>query len=466
MAKARILIVEDEALVAADLRQRLLGFGYDVAGVASTGSEALEIARQVHPDLMLLDIKLPGSPDGIGVGERLREEEFIPAIYLTAYSDDEMVERARKTHPYGFIIKPFNERQLFATIQIALSRSEMEKRIREGFRWISESLSAETDGVIAVNTEGRVMFINKALRSMGGWNQDDACGRKLPEILRFDAPALAGPFADASMDGDLKDSNGRLHPVTIKTIPLMNRDGESLGHALILRSLTEQEDRKGFAGDSSDVQKPGLHILSVCGDPIIRQGLRQVLSTTRGVAQTAEMKTVNELLRTRETDAWDVAVVDRNAMVKSGDDAIEKLKRAHPDLQVLLLCTDAGDALVGEALRQGVSCFAILEGEARDIGQAIRQVASGRQYVSPFLSEALAKRLNAASRRFSHVPLSKRETEVLRGIVSGKTLKEISATVSLSVKTVSTYRARILKKLGLKTTSDLIRYGLESRNIL
>ena len=465
MAKARIAIVEDEALVAADLRQRLLGFGYDVAGVASTGTEALELARRIHPDLMLLDIKLPGSPDGIGVGESLRREEFTPIIYLTAYSGDEMVERARKTHPYGFIVKPFNERQLFATIEIALDKSKAEKRLRDGFRWISETLSAETDGVIAVNTEGRVMFINEALRALGGWNQDEICGMKLPEILRFDASGLSGPFADTSMEADLKDCDGQTHPVTVQTIPLMNRDGESLGHALIIRKLSGAGERNVQDQEGSTLRKSGLQVLSMCGDPIIRQGVRQVFSTTRGIAFTGEMKTFNELLKIRDVDNWDVVVLDRTMMIKLGSESIEKLKRTHPDLQILLLCTDTEDAYVVDALRQGISCYAIMEGETRDIGQAVRQVASGRQYVSPLLSEGLARRLKVFSRKPSQISLSKRETEVLRGIVSGKTLKEISSNVALSVKTVSTYRTRILKKLGLKTTSDLIKYGLESRII-
>ena len=463
MKKARIAIVEDEALVAADLQQRLIGFGYDIVGVASTGAEALDLAKREHPDLMLLDIKLPGTPDGIDVGERLQEDEFIPLIYLTAYSDDEMIERVRKTHPYGYIVKPFNERQLFATIEIALFKCAAEKKVRDGFQWISESLSAETDGIIAVNTEGRVMFVNKALRSIGGWNQDEICGMRLPEIIRFDTPGLSGPFADTTAEGALKDHEGGSHPVVIQTLPLMNRDGESLGHALIVRESGVGKEANGRREISSADRNSGLQVLLVCADQIIRSGLRQVLASARGISALGEMKTFNELIRSRETDPWDLALLDRVLISRSGAGALEKLRNAHPELQLLLLCNAADDPIVVEALQLGVSCYSMMEGDSRDITQAVRQVASGKQFVSPLLSEAMAKRLKDFYHRPVLSPLSKREDEVLRGIVSGKSLKEISASVSLSAKTVSTYRTRILKKLGLKTTSDLIKYGLESR---
>ncbi len=128
--RARILIVEDESLVAKDLTLRLEGLGYDVVGIAHSGEDALIIIEEKMPELILMDIMLRGDIDGIETAALVSERFDIPVIYLTAYSDDETIERAKITGPFGYILKPFEERELRTNIEIALYKHRTDKELK------------------------------------------------------------------------------------------------------------------------------------------------------------------------------------------------------------------------------------------------------------------------------------------------------------------------------------------------
>jgi len=127
MTGARILIVEDEKIVSEDIKDSLKNLGYDVAAVASSADEAMEKAAETRPDLVLIDIMLKGEMNGIGAAEQIRTRFDIPVVYLTAYADEKTLSRAKLTEPYGYILKPFEERELHTTIEIALYKHRMEK---------------------------------------------------------------------------------------------------------------------------------------------------------------------------------------------------------------------------------------------------------------------------------------------------------------------------------------------------
>jgi PAS domain S-box-containing protein len=129
MAKARIQIVEDEIVVAHDLKSTVEALGYEVPAIASTAEQAVACGRELHPDLVLMDIFLNGDEDGIDAAAIFRDDLEIPVIYLTAYSDESILERAKTTEPYGYIIKPFQERELHSAIEMALFKSRAERRI-------------------------------------------------------------------------------------------------------------------------------------------------------------------------------------------------------------------------------------------------------------------------------------------------------------------------------------------------
>jgi len=125
------MIVEDEAVIALRLQQSLISMGFDVVGVAYSGEEAVETARDLRPDLILTDIMIPGKLDGIQVAEIVKSELDISVIFLTASSEDKILERAKQTEPYGYIVKPFQNRELKSTIEFALYKKDMERRLEE-----------------------------------------------------------------------------------------------------------------------------------------------------------------------------------------------------------------------------------------------------------------------------------------------------------------------------------------------
>jgi CheY-like chemotaxis protein len=130
-AEGRILIVEDEHIVAMGIKKMVKSLGYTVTGVASSGEDAISKAESTFPDVVLMDIMLKGDMDGVEAAGEIRERFDIPVVYLTAYSDNKILERAKKTEPFGYIVKPFDEKDLHSSIEIALHRHRKEKEKTE-----------------------------------------------------------------------------------------------------------------------------------------------------------------------------------------------------------------------------------------------------------------------------------------------------------------------------------------------
>jgi CheY-like chemotaxis protein len=127
MVEGRILVVEDEHIVAMGIKKMLKSLGYTVTGVASSGEDAISKAESTFPDVVLMDIMLKGDIDGVEAAKEIRERFDIPVVYLTAYSDNNILERAKRTEPFGYIIKPFDEKDLYSNIEVALHRCRKER---------------------------------------------------------------------------------------------------------------------------------------------------------------------------------------------------------------------------------------------------------------------------------------------------------------------------------------------------
>jgi PAS domain S-box-containing protein len=140
---AKILVVEDESIVAMDIKNRLMRLGYDVSSIAYAGEEAVEKATKICPDLVLMDIMLRGEMDGIEASRLIHERLDVPVVYLTAFSDEDTLQRAKITGPFGYIIKPFEDRELHVALEIAFYRHKMEKDLKES----EEHLRAARDNL-------------------------------------------------------------------------------------------------------------------------------------------------------------------------------------------------------------------------------------------------------------------------------------------------------------------------------
>lgn len=180
--RPQILIVENEGIVALDLQSRLRRLGYLVPGFVATGEEAVAQAAKILPDLILMDIKLKGEMDGIEAAHRINENFDIPIIYLTAFADEATLQRAEAAEPYGYLLKPFEERELLASIRMALYRHQAESRVKESESKFRSVIEQSNDGIVLVDAQGRIIEWNAAQEQISGWRKEDALNRFIWEV--------------------------------------------------------------------------------------------------------------------------------------------------------------------------------------------------------------------------------------------------------------------------------------------
>jgi CheY-like chemotaxis protein len=173
MPPASVFIVEDELIEAQDISQTLETQGYVVTGIARSGELALEALMKKHPDLVLMDMHLAGNMDGVDTAERIRALYKIPVIFLTAYSDETLLERAKITEPYGYVLKPFDERELHSAIEMALYKHRMEERAQENERTIRILANAIPDAIMLLDHNMRIIALNDAMAQRFGYNKND-----------------------------------------------------------------------------------------------------------------------------------------------------------------------------------------------------------------------------------------------------------------------------------------------------
>jgi PAS domain S-box-containing protein len=232
-AKKTILVVEDERIVAKDLARLLTSFGWEARPPVASAEEALRSATEQCPDLVLMDIRIHGKPDGIDTAALLRKRFDVPVVFLTAHSDEETVARAKKTEPFGYLLKPIKPAELRSTVELALYRHEMERRLRHRERWFSTTLRSIADAVIASDTHGNVTFMNPNAESMTGWRSEDAAGRPLSEVLQVVAEQKHGEKV-------LVGKQGTKRPIAESAAPIYDELDHSLGAVMVFRDVSEE----------------------------------------------------------------------------------------------------------------------------------------------------------------------------------------------------------------------------------
>lgn len=205
-----------------------------------------------------------------------------------------------------------------------------------------------------------------------------------------------------------------------------------------------------------------MRILIADDHPIVRRGLKEILGDAFTRVTFGEAKTANETLDKVQSEAWDIVILDISMPGKTGLDILGDLLRLRPRLPVLLLSVHPEEQYARRALKAGAAGYLTKECVQDELRDAVRRVQAGGRYVSSTLAEKLAFDLQRGADKPAHELLSDREFQVLRMLASGRTVKQIADEIALSVKTVSTYRARILMKTGMKTTAELIRYALQA----
>ena len=258
MIQSKILIVEDDRIVARDIQQQLARIGHVAVGITARGEDVATLVLENRPDLVLMDIRLEGKLDGIDVAHQIHERSGIPVIFLTAYADEETVRRARVTEPFGYLLKPFEDSQLRTTIEMALYKHAAERKLRESERRYAVTLSSIGDAVIATDELLRVTFMNPVAEKLTGWTQTEAIGLPLIEIFRIinedtrqtvDNPAAkvlrSGVVVGLANHTMLVARDGRETPIDDCGSPIIDDGGEVTGTVLVFRDITDRRQSDG-----------------------------------------------------------------------------------------------------------------------------------------------------------------------------------------------------------------------------
>jgi two-component system cell cycle sensor histidine kinase/response regulator CckA len=257
MAQSLILVVEDEGIVGLDIQRRLSNMGYAVPEVAATGKQAVQRALKLQPQLVLMDIRLKGEMDGISAAEQIRKLLDIPVIFLTAYADQDTLQRAKVTEPYGYVLKPFEERELHIAIDMALYKHAMERKLKQSEHWLATTISSLNDAIITTDADGQITLLNPTAIALTGWSHEDAIGKPLHEILCVldestrtrDANLLATLLSkptNHSLDltGLLVSRMGDEIPIQYHVAPIRDAADQTLGAVIVFRDVTEQRRRE------------------------------------------------------------------------------------------------------------------------------------------------------------------------------------------------------------------------------
>ena len=260
MSKAAILIVEDEGIVAEDLAGKLGRLGYEVSGIVSAGEEAVALTLRLHPALVLMDISLAGPMDGIAAAEAIRRQYDVPVVYLTAHSDPATLARAKLTGPFGYILKPFEQRDLATQIEMALYRHQADRQLRQQREWLRVTLTSIGDAVIATDAQGRVTFVNPVAESLTGWKAAEAAGQPVQCVFHIvneqTGEPLEEPVARVLREGRAVELANHAAVVTKdgRTIPIedsprhpQRREPSDRGGARVPRRYREAAGREGLA---------------------------------------------------------------------------------------------------------------------------------------------------------------------------------------------------------------------------
>ena len=237
MTTTRILLVEDESIVAIDIGNRLTRLGYEVTAIAASGEDAINQAQQTNPDLVLMDIKLKGDMDGIEAAAIIRARHDTPVVYLTAYADELTLQRAKITTPHGYLLKPYEERELHTIIEIALYKHRIERRLKESERWLYTTLQSIGEAVIVTDNQAQVIFLNPVGETLTGWLQAEAQGQPISEVLRTEPESDRKPL-HAEVAAILE----KCEPVSFADYRLMTRTGQTI---IICPTAAPLKDDKG-----------------------------------------------------------------------------------------------------------------------------------------------------------------------------------------------------------------------------
>lgn len=401
-ATANILLVDDEAIIAADLEERLTRLGYRVTGLGTSGEEAVVLAETRKPDLIIMDVMMPGALDGIAAAMKIRRQFGIPSIFLTAYADRELIERAKTAVPLGYILKPFQENQLFSALEMGLYNSRIERRMQESEARYRAVVEDQSDLVCRFSTDLILRFYNRAFRKFFFSQPADQ-----PDI---NFSSLFSAKAAKIIDQAIR-SLSSLRPLQTFQVQAESSAGADRHLHWVIHGIFD------FRSRITEFQAVGRDIT----DRVLAE--REIHRLNRELEWRVEERTRDLEAKTRRLEETNVAL---EVLLKRREDDRLELERniLHSIKELIEPTIHQLKLAASESTRNAY--LEILETNIQEI-------------VSPF------------SRKLSnhYACLTAQEIQVANLVKQGKTAKETAEIMGLSIRTIDAYRANIRKKLGL-----------------
>ncbi|MHC4943732.1 MAG: ATP-binding protein [Planctomycetota bacterium] len=435
MCPRRVLIVEDEFIVAESIRNKLEELDYHPLEAVLSGEEGVQKAGEHRPDIVLMDIHLRGEIDGIEAASQIRNRFDIPVVYLTAFTDQETLQRAKLTQPYGYVIKPFETRELHTIIEMAIYKHETEQKLRETEQRLAATLKSVGDGLITTDAEGIINFLNPAAEELTGWTRDEAMGKDLAEVFRvvdeIDHKALilppAQPLPDFAASSPLIQGmvllarDERSIPIESNAAPIMDKQGNSSGTVVVFRDITERKKAQKrelqhqtelahaarlssigemASGMAHELNQPLSAISTLLGGclRIIDSGVdrpEELLDAMREAQKQTERagKTIGSIKRFARRQSARRSTVDMNALIREAVQLIEPERRnQHVRIDMLLgagLPVIQADSIQIEQVILNITqnAFEAMEGTERKARElAIRTELNGEGFIEVTLS--------------------------------------------------------------------------------
>ncbi len=251
MQDKRVLIVEDESIVAMEIEERLKTMGYCVVGTVVGGEEAISVAEREKPNIILMDIILRGELDGVATAEIIHKNLQLPIVYLTAHSDEATLQRAKTTQPYGYVIKPFNETDLYTAIEMALYKHQAEIQLRHSEKILSTTLNNISDAVITCLPDTTIRFLNRTAQQMSNTSIEEALGKPVMEVFsnfkNISGTEYMNPIMHILNNPDIgfdevfiySNNAGQNFPVKLTSSTILTDEGTVEGLVLVLHNVEE-----------------------------------------------------------------------------------------------------------------------------------------------------------------------------------------------------------------------------------
>ena len=489
LAGLQVLIVEDEGLIAEELRERITHFGAIVADVVDTAEQAVAAAERATPDVVLMDVRLRGERDGIDAARTIRARLDIPVVYLTAHSDRATLDRAKDTAPFGYLLKPFRGPELAVAIELAVHRHAMDRRLREREQRSMATLVSLGDGAIATDLEGRLTFMNPAAEALTAWTLDQASGIDAARVFRITNTAgsrmnptkeVLGALATVRFDdGDvvLTSRYNRRVVIDYGAAPIVDQEGHAIGCVIVFREAQarrlgkqalrraeeelsrwlkrspagrqraeiEQKSGESPAPPAVEGQVPIVYMVDEDPSFVIHAS-----HWLRAQAFRVEsFRSIAAFLEARQHDDPGCVLIDVQAPGHDDGEWQRRLFRGDDAIPVIYLT--AGSVVE--------SALAMTQGEAECLVKPITEGALLRA-VNGALARDIrhrAIRRTLADLRARYEGLSAREREVLALIVGRLRNREIASQLGISERTVKAHRAHVMQKLNTRSVVDLTR---------